>query len=139
MRSSQFAFNATNTMRQTRTRWIDLFADYGARIELVYIEPPLSLILERNLRRPQPVPAAGDRAAGGQAEAADLDRGSFADHDRRPRTRLMKTWRWYTLRVHFAAVPSELLVPMCSSNQSRLRFMASSSSFGSWIAWWARG
>ena len=52
-----FAFNATNTMRQTRKRWIDLFADYGARIELVYIEPPLSLIFERNSRRPRPVPA----------------------------------------------------------------------------------
>jgi predicted kinase len=52
-----FAFNATNTMRQTRKRWIDLFADYGARIELVYIEPPLSLIFERNSRRPRPGPA----------------------------------------------------------------------------------
>ncbi len=52
-----FAFNATNTMRQTRKRWIDLFADYGARIELVYLEPPLSVILDRNSRRSRPVPA----------------------------------------------------------------------------------
>jgi putative nucleotidyltransferase with HDIG domain len=51
-----FAFNATNTMRQTRKRWIDLFAGYGARIELVYIEPPLSTIFERNSRRPRAVP-----------------------------------------------------------------------------------
>jgi predicted kinase len=51
-----FAFNGTNTMRQTRKRWIDLFADYGARIEVVYVEPPLAMIFQRNERRPKPVP-----------------------------------------------------------------------------------
>lgn len=51
-----FAFNATNTMRQTRKRWIDLFVDYNARIELVYVEPPLSSIFEQNERRTRPVP-----------------------------------------------------------------------------------
>jgi predicted kinase len=51
-----FAFNATNTMRQTRKRWIDLFADYGARIELVYIEPPLLMVFEQNSGRPRAVP-----------------------------------------------------------------------------------
>jgi predicted kinase len=51
-----FAFNATNTMRQTRKRWIDLFADYGARVELVYLEPALSTILQQNERRTQQVP-----------------------------------------------------------------------------------
>ena len=52
-----FAFNATNTMRQTRKRWIDLFADYQARIELIYLEPPLPVLFERNERRASPVPA----------------------------------------------------------------------------------
>ena len=51
-----FAFNATNTMRQTRKRWIDLFADYGARVELVYLEPSLARILQQNDRRTKPVP-----------------------------------------------------------------------------------
>ena len=51
-----FAFNATNLLRQTRRRWIDLFADYDARIEVVYVEPPLPVILARNARRPGPVP-----------------------------------------------------------------------------------
>jgi len=51
-----FAFNATNLLRQTRRRWIDLFADYGARIEVVYVEPPLPVILSRNARRSSPVP-----------------------------------------------------------------------------------
>lgn len=51
-----FAFNATNITRQMRQRWIDLFSDYGARIEIVYIEPPLKTILVQNNRRPNPVP-----------------------------------------------------------------------------------
>lgn len=50
-----FAFNATNLLKQTRQRWIDLFADYRARIELVYIEPPFSRLLQQNRRRPRPV------------------------------------------------------------------------------------
>ena len=52
-----FAFNATNTIRQTRKRWIDLFADYSARVELVYVEPSLPVILQQNEeRRAKPVP-----------------------------------------------------------------------------------
>jgi predicted kinase len=51
-----FAFNATNTVRRTRKRWVDLFADYDARVELVYLEPPLPVILGRNERRAKPVP-----------------------------------------------------------------------------------
>lgn len=51
-----FAFNATNTVRQTRKRWIDLCADYQARIEVVYVEPPLPVIWQRNERRDHPVP-----------------------------------------------------------------------------------
>ena len=51
-----FAFNATNLLRMTRQRWIDLFADYGARIEVVYVEPPMPIILGQNRRRERPVP-----------------------------------------------------------------------------------
>jgi predicted kinase len=51
-----FAFNTTNLLRQTRRAWIDLFAGYDARIEIVYIEPPLRVILSRNARRTNPVP-----------------------------------------------------------------------------------
>lgn len=53
---TSFAFNATNLLRQTRQRWVDLFADYGARIEMVYVEPPLPVVLARNRRREKPVP-----------------------------------------------------------------------------------
>jgi predicted kinase len=51
-----FALSATNTVRQTRSRWIDLFADYGARVEITYVEPPLSIICQQNERRAKPVP-----------------------------------------------------------------------------------
>lgn len=51
-----FAFNGTNITRQMRRRWIELFADYGARIEIVYLEPPVSIVLARNKRRANPVP-----------------------------------------------------------------------------------
>jgi predicted kinase len=51
-----FAFNATNLLRLTRQRWIDLFADYGARIEVVYVEPSMAVILDQNKRRDRPVP-----------------------------------------------------------------------------------
>jgi predicted kinase len=53
---TSFAFNATNLLRQTRQRWIDLFADYNARIEMVYLEPALSVIREQNKRRKRSVP-----------------------------------------------------------------------------------
>ena len=51
-----FAFNGTNTMRQTRKRWIDLFAQYGAKIEVVYLEPPLAVLYQRNERREKRIP-----------------------------------------------------------------------------------
>ena len=51
-----FAFNATNVTRQMRLRWIQLFEDYSARIEIVYVEPSLETILSQNRRRESPVP-----------------------------------------------------------------------------------
>jgi predicted kinase len=53
---TSFAFNATNLLRQTRQRWIDLFADYAARVEMVYVEPRFPAILEQNKRRNRNVP-----------------------------------------------------------------------------------
>lgn len=55
-RGTDFCFNATNLQRQMRQRWIDLFADYGARIEIVYVEPPFETILQQNRRRESSVP-----------------------------------------------------------------------------------
>jgi predicted kinase len=53
---TSFAFNATNTIRQTRGRWLDLFADYNARIEIVYLEPPFQNLLRQNKTRSKAVP-----------------------------------------------------------------------------------
>ena len=53
---TSFAFNATNTMRQTRDRWLGLFADYNACIEIVYLEPPLEDLLRQNRARAEAVP-----------------------------------------------------------------------------------
>jgi predicted kinase len=54
--NTSFAFSATNLVRQTRSRWIDLFAQYGARIKVVYVEPPFSTLLARNKQRSRSVP-----------------------------------------------------------------------------------
>ena len=51
-----FAFNATSTTRLTRSRWIDLFSDYGARVEIIYIEPAVEKIFDQNKERNDPVP-----------------------------------------------------------------------------------
>ncbi len=57
LRSKQsFCFNATNLLKQTRGRWIDLFADYHARIEIVYLEPVFADILRQNKQRESNVP-----------------------------------------------------------------------------------
>jgi putative nucleotidyltransferase with HDIG domain len=51
-----FAFNATNITARLRKRWIDLFARYGARVQVVYLEPPLAIILKQNRERPDAIP-----------------------------------------------------------------------------------
>jgi len=51
-----FAFNATNITRRMRQRWIELFADYEARIEIVYLEPKIATLLTQNGHRINPVP-----------------------------------------------------------------------------------
>ena len=65
---TSFAFNATNLLRQTRQRWVDLFADYGARIEMVYLEPSMSAILSQNQRRERFVPENVIRELAGKCE-----------------------------------------------------------------------
>jgi len=53
---TSFALNATNVLGQTRNRWLSLFADYKAWVELVYVEPPIKCILKQNRGREQSVP-----------------------------------------------------------------------------------
>lgn len=53
-----FALNATNTTRQVRKLWIDVGAEYNARIELVYVEPSFESLFEQNQSRRAQVPRA---------------------------------------------------------------------------------
>ena len=51
----RFAFNAT---REIRSKWISLFVDYKAKVELTYLEVPYSTLLKQNHNRQHPVPQA---------------------------------------------------------------------------------
>ncbi len=51
-----FAWNATNITHFIRKPLIDLFASYGAKVKIVYIEPPYKRLLEQNKSRPGFVP-----------------------------------------------------------------------------------
>lgn len=53
---TSFSFNATYTVKETRGRWLNLFADYDARTEIVYVEPPFNLLFKQNKGRCNPVP-----------------------------------------------------------------------------------
>lgn len=55
-KKTSFAFNATNLLKQTRQRWVGLFHDYHARIEIVYVEPQFKTLLDQNNRREKSVP-----------------------------------------------------------------------------------
>jgi predicted kinase len=48
--------NATNLGRRVRGGLIDLFADYGARVRIVYLEAPAAEQRRRNAARRDPVP-----------------------------------------------------------------------------------
>lgn len=51
-----FVFDATNLIKDHRSRWIRLFADYGARTIGMYIEPAWETILKQNQNRKAVVP-----------------------------------------------------------------------------------
>jgi len=53
-----FAWNATNLMRDTRSQLIDLFTGYNARVRIVHIEAPATLLWTNNAGRDRKVPEA---------------------------------------------------------------------------------
>jgi predicted kinase len=55
-RGEPFVWNATNVSRILRGKVIDLCAAYKARVRVVYLEPPIPLIRERNGGRVKKVP-----------------------------------------------------------------------------------
>ena len=52
----RFVFNATNLTRDLRGKWTALFADYRARIHLIYLEVPWPQLLQQNKQREHSVP-----------------------------------------------------------------------------------
>ena len=69
---TSFAFNATNTMKQTRGRWLNLFADYNAHIEIVYVEPPFEHLLRQNKERSKSRSRTSHPQVGRQGRTADM-------------------------------------------------------------------
>ncbi len=53
-----FAWNATSLSRDMRQRCIDLFADYRARVRIVYVEVPWERLLVQNKQRRDALPQA---------------------------------------------------------------------------------
>ena len=52
-----FIWNATNLMQETRQRLVRLFAGYGARVHVIYLETPYDELLKRNQTRDRTIPA----------------------------------------------------------------------------------
>jgi predicted kinase len=55
-RGRSFVWNATNLSRQLRDQCVRLFADYRARVRIVYVEVSEERLHRQNRQRPQPVP-----------------------------------------------------------------------------------
>ena len=51
-----FFWNATNIVQETRQKLIRLFADYGARVHILYLEVSYQELLERNKKRARDIP-----------------------------------------------------------------------------------
>ncbi|UCE02912.1 MAG: AAA family ATPase [Candidatus Latescibacterota bacterium] len=52
---TSFVWNATNLSRRIRRQCIDLFADYGARVRIVYLEAAPETLRQRNQSRAMPI------------------------------------------------------------------------------------
>jgi predicted kinase len=57
-RGEPFVYNATNINRQRRGPILQLAADYGARVRIVYVEAPMPVLLAQNRARKARVPEA---------------------------------------------------------------------------------
>lgn len=71
-RGEDFVFNATNVNRQRRGPLLQLAADYGARVRIVYVEAPWERLLADNRARQGRVPEAVVRRASERWEVPTL-------------------------------------------------------------------
>ncbi|MCI8373429.1 MAG: AAA family ATPase [Lachnospiraceae bacterium] len=51
-----FIWNATNIIQETRLKLVQLFASYGARVHILYLEVPYQELLARNKKRARYIP-----------------------------------------------------------------------------------
>jgi putative nucleotidyltransferase with HDIG domain len=75
-----FAFNATNLTYEFRTRWIKLFADYRARVRIVYVEAPAAKLWVQNRDRARSVPEAAIERMIGRWEIPELHEAHRVDY-----------------------------------------------------------
>jgi len=54
--NQDFVFNATNLIKSNRTKWVSLFKEYGATVNIVYLEKSLTKIFIQNRNRKDSVP-----------------------------------------------------------------------------------
>jgi predicted kinase len=55
-KGTRFVWNATNLNRQRRGPIVEMAADYGARVRIVYLEVPRTVLFEQNRAREAVVP-----------------------------------------------------------------------------------
>lgn len=55
-RKESFIWNATNIIQETRQKLTGLFAGYGARVHILYLEAPYQELLARNKKRARYIP-----------------------------------------------------------------------------------
>jgi predicted kinase len=53
---TDFVFNATNITKEMRQKWISLFTDYKAKVQIIYIEVPFKTLKKQNHNRTYKVP-----------------------------------------------------------------------------------
>lgn len=71
-RRRNFVWNATNVSRQMRELSVNLFADYNARVRIVYVEAPEARLYAQNRERADAVPAEVIRKLTARWEVPDL-------------------------------------------------------------------
>ncbi|MCM1090449.1 MAG: AAA family ATPase [Muribaculum sp.] len=55
-RKEPFIWNATNIVQETRQKLVSLFAGYGTRVHILYLEAPYQELLARNRKRARYIP-----------------------------------------------------------------------------------
>jgi putative nucleotidyltransferase with HDIG domain len=75
-----FIWNATNIVKPIRSGLIRLFAGYGARIRIVYLEVPIERVLRHNRDRKAQVPTAVIRRYRDRLEIPDLTEAHQVDY-----------------------------------------------------------